>query len=88
MGPLWIYQGRPSYLGKSSLTQAQSYVDAGYTPEQTQIVLGSKSMSTVKQYNVQRLVTNILSGWSALEILYWLHEKQAIPRRYDDAKRH
>lgn len=50
MGPLWIYQGRPSYLGKSSLTQAQSYVDAGYTPEQTQIVLGSKSMSTVKQY--------------------------------------
>ena len=29
---------------------AQSYVDAGYTPEQTQIVLGSKSMNTVKQY--------------------------------------
>ena len=24
--------------------------DAGYTPEQTQIVLGSKSMNTVKQY--------------------------------------
>lgn len=26
-----------------------------------------------------------ISGWSALEILYWLHEKQAIPRRYDNA---
>ncbi len=24
---------------------------------------------------------------SALEILYWLHEKQAIPRRYDNARR-
>ena len=24
-----------------------------------------------------------ISGWSALEILYWLNEKQAIPRRYD-----
>ena len=34
------------------------------------------------------LVDLALSGWSALEILYWLHEKQAIPRRYDDAKRH
>ena len=22
-----------------------------------------------------------ISGWSALEILYWLHEKQAIPPR-------
>ena len=28
-----------------------------------------------------------ISGWSALEILYWLHEKQAIPRRYDNARR-
>jgi len=26
-----------------------------------------------------------ISGWSALEILYWLNEKQAIPRRYDNA---
>ncbi len=29
-----------------------------------------------------------ISGWSALEILYWLNEKQAIPRRYDNARRH
>lgn len=29
---------------------AQSYVDMGYTPEQTMLVLGSKSMNTVKQY--------------------------------------
>lgn len=28
-----------------------------------------------------------ISGWSAFEILYWLHEKQAIPRRYDNARR-
>ena len=28
-----------------------------------------------------------ISGWSALEILYWLHEKQAIPRRYDNENR-
>ena len=26
-----------------------------------------------------------ISGWSALEILYWLNEKQAIPMRYDNA---
>ncbi len=29
---------------------AQSYVDCGYTPEQTMLVLGSKSMSTVRHY--------------------------------------
>ena len=29
-----------------------------------------------------------ISGWSALEILCWLNEKQAIPRRYDNARRH
>ena len=29
-----------------------------------------------------------ISGWSALEILYWLNEKQAMPRRYDNARRH
>lgn len=29
-----------------------------------------------------------ISGWSALEILSWLNEKQAIPRRYDNARRH
>jgi hypothetical protein len=28
-----------------------------------------------------------ISGLSALEVLGWLHEKQAIPRRYDDDKR-
>ena len=28
-----------------------------------------------------------ISGWSALEILSWLNEKQAIPRRYDNADR-
>ena len=28
-----------------------------------------------------------ISGWSALEILSWLNEKQAIPRRYDNARR-
>jgi len=28
-----------------------------------------------------------ISGWSALEILYWLNEKQAIPRRYDNASK-
>ena len=27
------------------------------------------------------------SGWSALEILCWLNEKQAIPRRYDNENR-
>ena len=26
-----------------------------------------------------------ISGWSALEILYWLHEKQAIPTRVSGA---
>lgn len=29
-----------------------------------------------------------ISGWSALEILYWLNGKQAIPRRYDNARKH
>ena len=29
-----------------------------------------------------------ISGWSALEILSWLNEKQAMPRRYDNARRH
>ena len=29
---------------------AQSYVEDGLTPEQVQIVLGSKSMNTVRQY--------------------------------------
>ena len=29
-----------------------------------------------------------ISGWSALEILCWMNEKQAIPRRYDNARRH
>ena len=33
------------------------------------------------------VVMEYISGWSALEILYWLHEKQAIPRRYDNARR-
>ena len=28
-----------------------------------------------------------ISGLSAWEVLGWLHEKQAIPRRYDDDKR-
>jgi hypothetical protein len=28
-----------------------------------------------------------ISGWSAWEMLYWLNEKQAKPRRCDNAKR-
>ncbi len=52
---------------------AQSYVDDGYTPEQTMQVLGSKSMNTVKQYTdmekveirrrlLDRVVVNIKEG--------------------------
>ncbi len=29
-----------------------------------------------------------ITGWSVWEVLGWLNEKQAIPRRYDNAKRY
>ena len=55
------------------------------TPGNTQTISGSYNGEDGFAITVGLM--EYISGWSALEILYWLNEKQAIPRRYDNENR-